>query len=69
MLQVIAVAYAIITKGIAERPDFGYDLIGGHEIIFYVLSISATMKHSLRRTLVRSKQHAANRFLFMSMII
>jgi hypothetical protein len=30
LLQVIAIAYTIITKCIAERPDFGYDLIGGH---------------------------------------
>jgi hypothetical protein len=29
---VIAVAYAIISESVAERPDFGYDLIGGHEM-------------------------------------
>jgi hypothetical protein len=30
LLQVIAVDDAVITKGIVERSDFGYDLNEGH---------------------------------------
>jgi hypothetical protein len=33
LLQIIAIAYAVITKGIAEGPDFGDDGGGGGRIV------------------------------------
>jgi hypothetical protein len=34
LFEVVAVAHAVVTEGVTERPDFGDDAVGGHVFVF-----------------------------------